>query len=286
MRIEINCRAIAEGVKLGVREKAERFEKSHGRCPALMVITVDTGDEASKVYVRNKLRDCRECGIDSYHTIIDDYPGVKRELIYEIQLANEDENIDGIIVQLPLPGEIRPATIAEVIDPAKDVDGITPDNTWALYNGDPCLEPCTPAGVMKVLNSYNLIRPGGNAVVIGRSMIVGRPMAMMLEHADMTVTLCHSKTERDDLAHALETADVVVSAVGKHGLIEGAMLGNEPAVVDVGIARGEDGRLHGDCDESVRKYSSYYTPVPGGIGLMTRAMLLSNVVKAAERRCR
>ena len=284
MGIEINCRAIAEGVKLGVREKADLFEKSHGRPPALMVITVDTGDEASKVYVRNKLRDCRECNIDSYHTIIDDYPGVKRKLIYEIELANEDENVDGIIVQLPLPGEIHPATIAEVIDPAKDVDGITLDNTWALYNGDPCLEPCTPAGVMKVLNSYNLIRPGGNAVVIGRSMIVGRPMAMMLEHADMTVTLCHSKTKRCDLAHALETADVVVSAAGKPGLIEGAMLGNEPAVMDVGITRCEDGKLHGDCADDVKDYASFYTPVPGGIGLMTRAMLLSNTVKAAEAR--
>lgn len=284
MGVEINCKAIAEGIKLGAHEKADRFEKLHGRRPALTVITVDTGDEASKVYVRNKLRDCEECGIDSYHTIMDDYPGVTRGLIHEIKLANEDENIDGIIVQLPLPDEIRPATIAEAIDPAKDVDGITPDNTWCLYNGDPCFEPCTPAGIMKVLNSYNLIRPGGNAVVIGRSMIVGKPMAMMLEHADMTVTLCHSKTKQCDLAHALEMADVVVSAVGKPGFVEGEMLGNEPVVVDVGITRGEDGKLHGDCDELVKKYSSYYTAVPGGIGLMTRAMLLSNIVRAAEWR--
>lgn len=285
MGIEINCRAIAEGVKLGVREKAGLFEKSHGRPPALMVITVDTGDEASKIYVRNKLRDCRECNIDSYHVIIDDYSGVERELIYEIGLANEDENVDGIIVQLPLPADIDPVTVAEVIDPAKDVDGISPANTWRLYAGDPGLEPCTPAGVMKILNSYNLIRPGGNAVVIGRSMIVGKPMAMMLEHADMTVTLCHSKTPWCKLSHALDAADVVVSAVGKPGLIRGTMLGNAPAVIDVGITRGEDGKLHGDCDETVPKYCSYYTPVPGGIGPMTRAMLLSNIVKAAEWRC-
>lgn len=285
MGIPIGCKVIADGIKAGVSEKATRFEKLRGRKPKLCIITVGE-DEASKVYVRNKIRDCGSCGIDAEHIEIDDYPGAGSVLRYEIGEANRDDTVDGIIVQLPLPAHIDHVGVAAAIDPAKDVDGVTPANMWRLYNGDPFLEPCTPAGIMKVLNSYNLIRPGGNAVIVGRSMIVGKPMAMMLEHADMTVTLCHSKTPWCKLSYALEAADVVVSAVGKPGIIRGTMLGNAPAVMDVGITRGEDGKLHGDCDEMVQKYSSYYTPVPGGIGLMTRAMLLSNVVKAAEWRCR
>ena len=285
MGIAINCKVIADEVKAAVGRKAERFERLHGRKPKLRIISVGE-DEASKVYMRNKARDCEAYGIDAEHIEIDDYPGAKGELMYEISQANADKGTDGIIVQLPLPRSIDPREVAEAIDPVKDVDGITPENTWRLYNGDPYLEPCTPAGIMKVLNSYNLVRPGGNAVVVGRSMIVGKPMAMMLEHADMTVTLCHSRTPWPKLSYALEAAGIVVSAVGKPGLIRGAMLGNAPAVVDVGITRGEDGRLHGDCDELVPKCASYYTPVPGGIGLMTRATLLSNVVKAAEWRCR
>lgn len=285
MGVAIGCKVIADEVKAAVGKKAGKFEKLHGRKPKLCILTVGD-DEASKVYVRNKVCDCQAYGIDAEHIRIDDYPGARGELMYEISLANADGDTDGIIVQLPLPAHIDPRAVTEAIDPAKDVDGITPENTWRLYNGDPYLEPCTPAGIMKVLNSYNLIRPGGNAVVIGRSMIVGKPMAMMLEHADMTVTLCHSKTPWCKLSYTLDAADIVVSAVGKPGLIRGTMLGNAPAVVDVGITRGEDGKLHGDCDETVPKCSSYYTPVPGGIGLMTRAMLLSNVVKAAEWRCR
>lgn len=283
MGIPIGCKVIADGIKAGVSEKATRFEKEAGRKPKLRIITVGE-DEASKVYVRNKLCDCRACGIDATQTVIDDYEGSMGELLHRIRQANEADEVDGIIVQLPLPANIDPMTVAEAIDPAKDVDGITPANMWRLYVGDPGLEPCTPAGVMKVLNSYNLVRPGGNAVVIGRSMIVGRPMAMMLEHADMTVTLCHSRTPWPKLSHALDAADVVVTATGVPGIVRGAMLGNVPAVMDVGISRGEDGKLHGDCADDVKDYVSFYTPVPGGIGLMTRAMLLSNVVKAAEAR--
>lgn len=285
MGMAIDCKVIADGVKAAVGKKAEGFERLHGRKPKLRIFTVGD-DEASKVYVRNKIRDCGGCGIDAEHIKIDDYPGAGGELHYYLKAANDDDTVDGIIVQLPLPARIDPVEVAAAIDPAKDVDGITPENVWRLYSGDPFLEPCTPAGIMKVLNSYNLIRPGGNAVVVGRSMIVGKPMAMMLEHADMTVTLCHSRTPWCKLVYALDTADMVVSAVGRPGIIRGAHLGKAPTVIDVGITRGGDGKLHGDCDEMVKERSSYYTPVPGGIGLMTRAMLLSNVVKAAERRCR
>ena len=284
MGILIGCKPIADGIVEAVRQKAARFEERVGRKPKLCIITVGE-DEASEVYVRNKLRDCQACGIDAEHVKIADYQGANGELCYEIGEANRDDTVDGIIVQLPLPTSIDPVTVAEVIDPAKDVDGITPANMWRLYCGDPYLEPCTPAGVMKVLNSYNLVRPGGNAVVIGRSMIVGKPMAMMLEHADMTVTLCHSRTPWPKLSHALDVADVVVTATGVPGIVRGAMLGNAPAVMDVGISRGGDGKLHGDCADDVKVHASFYTPVPGGIGLMTRAMLLSNVVKAAEWRC-
>lgn len=285
MGIVIGCKVIADEIKAAVGKKAEGFEKLHGRKPKLCIISVGD-DEASRVYMRNKVRDCQAYGIDTEHFDVIDNANASMGLYYAIDRANKNDNIDGIIVQLPLPGSIDPREVAEAIDPVKDVDGITPESTWRLYNGDPSLEPCTPAGIMKVLNTYNLIRPGRNAVVVGRSMIVGRPMAIMLEHADMTVTVCHSRTPWCKLAYALDAADIVVSAVGKPGTIRGTMLGNGPAVIDVGITRGEDGKLHGDCDETVPKYSSFYTPVPGGIGLMTRAMLLSNVVKAAEWRCR
>ena len=285
MGIPLGCKVIADEIKAGVSEKAAWFEKKVGRKPKLCVITVGE-DEVSKVYVRNKLRYCQACGIDAEHIKIADYQGAIGELYREIGEANCDDTVDGIIVQLPLPANIDPVMVAKAIDPAKDVDGVTPANMWRLYIGDPGLEPCTPAGVMKVLNSYNLVRPGGNAVVIGRSAIVGKPMAMMLEHADMTVTLCHSRTPWYKLSHALDAADVVVTATGVPGVVRGAMLGNAPAVMDVGISRGEDGKLHGDCADDVKDYAPFYTPVPGGIGLMTRAMLLSNVVKAAEWRCR
>ena len=284
MGIAIGCKPITDGIMEAVRHKAARFEERVGRKPCLFIITVGH-DEASEVYVRNKLRDCRQHGIDATQTVIDDYEGSMSELLRLIRQANEADEVDGIIVQLPLPANINPVTVAEAIDPAKDVDGVTPENVWRLYCGDPYLEPCTPRGVMRVLNSYNLVRPGGNAVVIGRSMIVGRPMAMMLEHADMTVTLCHSRTPWPKLSHALDAADVVVTATGVPGIIRGAMLGNVPAVIDVGISRGGDGKLHGDCADDVKDCASFYTPA-GGIGLMTRAMLLSNVVKAAEWRCR
>ena len=281
MGVWIDCKPIADGIKEAVRQKAGRFEKVHGRKPGLEIITVGS-DPVSEVYVRGKERDCDECGIFCRHVAIGDYMGAEGALMHEIDRANEDNVIDGIIVQLPLPKFIEPRLVAERIDWRKDVDGITPENTWRLYEGDPYLEPCTPAGIMKVLNSYNLLQAGKNAAVLGRSRIVGKPMAQMLQHANMTVTVCHSRTPWYKLADILEQADIVVSAVGKPGIVKASMLGNYPTIIDVGIVRGEDGKLHGDCEPACIEQAGFMSPVPGGIGLMTRAMLMSNVVKAAS----
>ena len=281
--IRMDCKAVADGIKDSVAKRAAVFTEKHGRRPSLRIITAGD-DEASRVYVRNKIRDCTQCGIDAVQVLIAPGEGCARAIYRTIGEANHDDDIDGIIAQLPLPDGISPVTVAEAIDPMKDVDCISPHNTWRLYTGMPYIEPCTPAGIMRTMESYGLVIPGTNAVVVGRSMIVGKPMAMMLEREGMTVTLCHSKTPWYRLAHALEVADVVVSAVGKPGVVRSMMLENKPTVFDVGITRGADGKLHGDCDGDIEKYASYYTTVPGGVGLTTRAMLVSNLMDLAEVR--
>lgn len=261
-------------------EGAHAFELKAGRKPHLRVLTFNC-DEASKVYVRNKLRDCERVGIDCdvvEFKMTDNTADVR----HAIREANADRGVDGVILQLPVPKHIDAASAVRALDPDKDVDGVTRENACRLRAGDPWLEPCTPAGVMRLLHEIDAVKPGLKAVVVGRSEIVGKPMADMLQLADMTVTVCNSKTPRPTLADECRSADVIVTAVGKPGLITPGMLWYGQVIIDVGITRGDDGKLHGDVDPECGSSCAFLSPVPGGVGLLTRAMLAHNVVKAAR----
>lgn len=276
---------LAGDILAEAEEGARKFELKAGRKPHLRVLTFNC-DEASKVYVRNKLRDCGRVGIDC--DVVEfkatdntsDVRGAIRE-------ANEDQGVDGVILQLPVPRHIDPRSAANALYPSKDVDGVTCENAYRLRAGDPWLEPCTPAGVMRLLHKIGAVKPGLKAVVVGRSEIVGKPMADMLQLADMTVTLCNSKTPHATLADECRRADIIVTAVGKPNLITPDMLGYGQVVIDVGITRGGDGKLHGDVAPACADCCAFLSPVPGGVGLLTRAMLAYNVVEAARwRECR
>ncbi len=248
--------------------------------PGLAVMLV--GDNpASRVYVRNKVNACGEAGI---HSVMDEYPAdtPAADVLARIHALNEDPSIHGILVQLPLPPHIDVDDVLAAIAPEKDVDGFHVESLGALMAGKPGFEPCTPHGVMEILDHYKIPLAGRNAVVVGRSNIVGKPMALMLLGRDATVTICTSKT-RDLAAHTL-AADIVVVAVGRPRLLTGAMVKPGAVVVDVGINRDADGKLVGDVDfESVKDVAGFVTPVPGGVGPMTITMLLANAVTSAER---
>lgn len=248
--------------------------------PGLAVVLV--GDNpASEVYVRNKVKACEDNGI---HSSYDRYPATlgEAELLARIGELNRDPAIHGILVQLPLPPHIDSHKVIEAIAPEKDVDGFHVANAGALMTGKPLFRPCTPYGVMKLFDAYGIDLKGTNAVVIGRSNIVGKPMAMMLLDAGATVTICHSKT-RDLTAHT-RTADVIVAATGKRNLITADMVKPGAAVVDVGMNRDDAGKLCGDVAfADVTAVAGFITPVPGGVGPMTITMLLVNTIEAAER---
>ncbi len=255
--------------------------KNKGVVPGLAVIIVGE-DPASQVYVRNKHRACEACGI--YSEVIE-LPGdtSEDELLCEIEKLNNREEIDGILVQLPLPPHINKERIIAAISPEKDVDAFHLENTGRIMTGDYRFLPCTPAGMMKMLEYEGIDVAGKECVVVGRSNIVGKPMAMMLLNASATVTVCHSKTK--DLASVTRRADILVVAVGKAGFITGDMVKEGAVVLDVGINRTDDGKLHGDVDfESVAPKASAITPVPGGVGPMTITMLLYNTLKSASIR--
>ena len=271
---------LAGDILAEAEEGARKFELKAGRKPHLRVLTFNC-DEASKVYVRNKLRDCERVGIDCdvvEFKVADNTSDVR----HAIREANEDRAVDGVILQLPVPEHIDAARALRALDPGKDVDGVTRENAYRLRAGDPWLEPCTPAGVMRLLHKIGVVKPGLKAVVVGRSEIVGKPMADMLQLADMTVTLCNSKTPPQTLADECRSADIIVTAVGKPGLITPDMLGYGQVVIDVGITRGDDGKLHGDVNPECGPRCAFLSPVPGGVGLLTRAMLAHNVVRAAR----
>lgn len=271
--------ALADDILAEAEEGAREFELKTGRKPHLRVLTFNC-DEASKVYVRNKLRDCGRVGIDC-DVIEFKATDNTLDVRYAIREANNDRGVDGVILQLPVPKHIDPRVV-NALDPGKDVDGVTYENACRLRAGDPWLEPCTPAGVMRLLCKIGTVKPGLKAVVVGRSEIVGKPMADMLQLADMTVTTCNSKTPHATLADECRRADVIVTAVGKPGLITPDMLDYDQVVIDVGITRGDDGKLHGDADPECGPGCAFLSPVPGGIGLLTRAMLAHNVVEAAR----
>ena len=268
-------KALAKKVKEEVRAAAARME----RRPGLAVILVGD-DPASQVYADGKKRDCAQCGIYSEEYILPAETG-QEELMLLIETLNGRSDIDGILIQLPLPAHLNERAVLSVVRPDKDVDCFHPYNVGRLNIGDPVFQPCTPAGVMEMLQEYGISPAGKRCVVLGRSNIVGKPMAALLTQADGTVTLCHSKTP--DLADITRQADILVSAVGKVNCVTADMVKDGAVVIDVAMNRNEAGKLCGDVDlAAVEPKASYITPVPGGVGPMTRAMLMRNILTAAE----
>ena len=270
-------KALAEKVKAQICEKVSKLRRQ----PGLAVILV--GDNpASQVYVRNKERDCAQCGIMcyDYHLPQD---ASQEDVLDLVEKMNNYGAVDGILVQLPLPEQIDERVVLEAIAPDKDVDAFHPENVGRIMQGQAYYKPCTPAGVMEILHEYGIDPAGKHCVVVGRSNIVGKPMAMLLLHENATVTICHSRTP--DLKAQCRQADILVSAVGKTGLITADMVKPGAVVIDVAMNRNEAGKLCGDVDfAAVSQVASYITPVPGGVGPMTRAMLMENTYKAAKCR--
>lgn len=272
---------ILDGAKRAAEIKKEvRREASKLACrPGLAVIQVGD-DPASQIYVRNKKRDCEECGINCEDYRLSETAS-KADIIGLIRDLNAQSGIDGILVQLPLLRNLDPRPILQEIAPVKDVDGFTVENTGRLAAGVPAFLPCTPAGILDLLQEYRIPIEGSNCVIVGRSNIVGKPLARILLAHGATITVCHSKTA--NLKEHTRNANILISATGVPGIITADMITRCTAVVDVGIMRGDDGKLHGDvCFEEVAEKVSFITPVPGGVGPMTRAMLMRNVLQAAQ----
>lgn len=271
---------IIDGKALSARLREKLCEKVRacGKKITLAVVLVGS-DGASQVYVRNKIKACAEVGIVSRALCLPD-TATECEICELVRSLADDESVDGILVQLPLPAHVDTRRVLSLIPPEKDVDGFTAVNAGKLFLGEKCLAPCTPSGVMEMLRAYNIDPRGKRAVVLGRSEIVGKPMAQLLLNADATVTVCHSKTA--DIKGECLKADILVSAVGKAGFVTADMVKDGAVVIDVGMNRGSDGRLCGDADfEGVKEKCSHITPVPGGVGPMTITMLLYNTYTAA-----
>jgi methylenetetrahydrofolate dehydrogenase (NADP+) / methenyltetrahydrofolate cyclohydrolase len=275
----IDGNALAKKIRAEVAGRTQAL-KDRGIQPSLAVIMVGD-DPASEIYTRHKVNDSTETGLAA---TLERYPATMSEadLLARIRTLNEDASVHGILVQLPLPKHMDSQKVIETISPAKDVDGFHVVSAGALMVGRPGFWPCTPYGCMKMLESIGYDLRGKNAVVIGRSNIVGKPMALMLLQKNATVTICHSAT-KDLKAHTLQ-ADVIVAAVGKRNMVTADMVKRGAVVIDVGMNRNDEGKLCGDVDfAGVSEVASWITPVPGGVGPMTRAMLLVNTLEAAER---
>jgi methylenetetrahydrofolate dehydrogenase (NADP+)/methenyltetrahydrofolate cyclohydrolase len=276
----IDGKAVAAAVRERVAAEVEDFAGERGRAPVL--VTVIVGDDpASEVYVRSKHRACEEAGMGSRHHGLPAETS-EAELLELVGDLNADPEVDGILVQLPVPEQIDPDRIVAAIDPAKDVDGLTPVNAGLLAHGMPGLVPCTPSGVMELLRSEGIELEGAEAVVVGRSKLVGVPVSRLLLAANATLTVCHSRTR--DLAAVCRRADVLVAAVGMPRLLGADAVKPGAVVIDVGVNRTDDG-LVGDVDfEAAVEVAAAITPVPGGVGPMTIAMLLVNTLAAARAR--
>lgn len=275
----IDGTALSKTLRTDVAARAAALT-ARGQQPGLAVILVGE-NPASEVYVRNKVKACLDNGL---HSVFDRFPATltESELLTRIDDLNNDENVHGILVQLPLPKHIDSHKVIEAISPHKDVDGFNVENAGALMTGKPLFRPCTPYGVMKMFEAHNIALEGANAVVIGRSNIVGKPMAMLLLEAGATVTIAHSKTR--DIAALTRAADIVVVATGRRNMLTADMVKPGAAVIDVGMNRDDDGKLCGDVDfAAVKEVAAFITPVPGGVGPMTITMLLVNTIEAAER---
>ena len=275
----IDGKAIAQQIRLELKRRLEERRKKDLITPGLAVILVGE-DIASQIYVRNKRDACRDVGINS---LAFDLPKsiTENKLLTLIRKLNVDPKVHGVLIQLPLPPSINTAHIIESIDPKKDVDGFHQRNLGLLAQGRPFLRPCTPYGVMRLLDYEKISLKGLNAVIVGTSNIVGKPMAFELLNAGCTITLCHSATRH--LQQHIQQADLLVSAIGKAGVIQSAWIKPKAIVIDIGITRAPNGKLHGDIEFSTAKeIAAYITPVPGGVGPMTVAMLLENTLFAAE----
>ena len=272
----IDGKAIAQQVESEVRDALAKLPYK----PSLVAIRVGN-DPASELYVRNKARKAHELGLRGTELIFD-VSMSETQLLAQVEKLNRDDDVDGILVQLPLPPQIDSKKVIKAVDPRKDVDGFHPMNVGLLHLGQRSLVPCTPAGVMRLIASTGVAIEGARAVVIGRSDIVGKPVAALLLQQNATVTICHSKTRK--LAEVAREADILVAAIGKPRFVTADMVKRDAVVIDVGINR-VDGKLMGDVDfQNVRDVASWITPVPGGVGPMTIAMLMSNTVTAARAR--
>jgi len=275
----IDGKAVAVAVRNEVRDRVAQLA-ARGVVPGLATILVGE-DPASRLYVGNKERACGEVGLRSFgHRL--PATTAQGELLALVRELAHRPDVHGILVQLPLPGRLDAQQVIEALPPGKDVDGLHPVNQGRLLAGQPGVRPCTPLGVMRLLDETGVTLRGAHAVVVGRSVLVGKPVALLLLERHATVTLCHSRTA--DLAGEVGRAEVVVAATGQPGLVRGAWIRPGAVVIDVGINRGSDGKLCGDVEFAVaRERAAYVSPVPGGVGPMTVAMLLSNTVAAAER---
>ena len=279
MAVIIDGKKISKEVRAEIAEECKKLGEK-GITPGLAVVIVGN-DPASQVYVRNKKKACEEVG---FYSEVYELPEstTEAELLALVEKLNLDEKIHGILVQLPLPKHLDEKLVTEHIDPKKDVDAFHPVNVGRIMIGDYDYLPCTPAGVMVLLEKYGIDVSGKNCVVLGRSNIVGKPQAMLLLHANGTVTICHSKTK--DLADITRRADILVVAIGKADFVTGDMVKDGAVVIDVGMNRKADGKLTGDVDfASVERKASFITPVPGGVGPMTITMLLRNTLTSAKR---
>ncbi|MCI6567338.1 MAG: bifunctional 5,10-methylenetetrahydrofolate dehydrogenase/5,10-methenyltetrahydrofolate cyclohydrolase [Dysosmobacter sp.] len=273
----IDGKALAAELKAEIRDVAARLP-----CQPGLAVVLLGDDPASRKYMAGKERDCRECGFRSMeHRLPADT--TEAALLDLIRQLNGDDDVDGILIQLPLPRHIRHWAVLDAVSPEKDVDGFHPVNVGRLASGDPLFVPCTPAAVMEILKKYGISPAGQRCVVVGRSDIVGKPMARLLLMADGTVTVCHSKTP--DLGAVTREADILVTAAGRPGLVTGDMVKEGAVVIDVSTNWTPEGVWRGDVvfDDAAER-ASYITPVPGGVGPVTRAVLLKNLLQAAERR--
>lgn len=275
----ISGKAVSAALRTQIREETAALRENHGIHPGLAVVLVGN-DPASQIYVRNKQKACEEVGFRAFEYRLNEN-STQEQLLDLIRVLNKDDKVHGILVQLPLPKHIDEQTVILTIAPEKDVDAFHPMNVGRIMIGNYEFLPCTPAGVMELIDSTGVDLNGANCVVVGRSNIVGKPMAMLLLHRNATVTICHSRTR--NLAEVCASADILVSAVGKPHFIRADMVKDGAVVIDVGMNHDENGKLCGDVEfAEVEPKASYITPVPGGVGPMTITMLLKNTLHAAK----
>lgn len=279
MAVIIDGKNTAKEIRKEIRARVAGFKEKHGFSPKLSVILVGN-DPASEIYVRNKENACLKVDMDAETLHMPDTTTTE-ELLLLINRLNSDEKVSGILVQLPVPKQIDTGAVLKAISPFKDVDGFHPINSGMLLQNRALLEPCTPTGCIELLKRYEVPLAGAEAVVIGRSNLVGKPVSVMLQRENCTVTLCHSKTK--NLEQHVRRADIVIAAIGKPRMIPGEWIKEGAAVIDVGINRLADGTVCGDVDyETASQRAGFITPVPGGVGPMTVAMLIRNTLIAAE----